>query len=87
MPHPDSRASLERRLNILSGVGLLFYALLGLGTHALIHPGEAVVAILNDNDVAWACIVVGGAWVAWEVPNAIALLRRARQAPRDVDPD
>jgi hypothetical protein len=83
----DRHAYEQRKalLNKLSIVGLVPYGVAGLGLHAFLNPGNAVLEVFDEPRVAATALVVGGAFVILELVLAIPVLLHTRDGETDVD--
>lgn len=75
---------IRRKLLITNIIDLPAAILLGLGLHAEFgSSGGAVVDILNDQNMAYAAILVGGAIMAWAFFRILTLLKRRAELMRE----
>ena len=71
---------IQRKLFILSIIDFPAVMLVGLGLAAVLSAnGNAVPDLLNNKNIAYGAIVVGGAVMAWCASKILPLLKRKMQ--------
>ena len=77
----DEIAAIDARTNRLAFFGLPGLALIGVGAHALLHPGGAFAPFQQEARAAWATLLLGLLWEGVNLWLVVPLtLRRQRLA-------
>lgn len=71
---------IQKQILTLSIIDMIATMLVGLGLYAVFGAnGNAVPEVLNDKNVAYGAIIIGGATMAWCFVKILPLLRRKAQ--------